>query len=217
MRDRQRPQYLWMLGGILALYAAIIGLGATNPGGVIRLALLGYLIWSAARLRPERYIRWLALLLGVAGLTAALIAQLFGSTSVSYGVVGGTSVVLIAVAMASLASKLVDRPVVDITTVLGVLCIYLLFALFFASLNQLLGAFTAHFLNGTRDPATPSDLLYFSVITLATVGYGDITPATEIARAVVVVEALIGQLYLVSVVATVIGGWRPPRFEDPRS
>jgi hypothetical protein len=45
----------------------------------------------------------------------------------------------------------------------------------------------------------------------------DITPATEIARAVVVVEALIGQLYLVSVVATVIGGWRPPRFEDPRS
>src|SRR4029453_852196 len=119
MRDRQRPQYLWMLGGILALYAAIIGLGATNPGGVIRLALLGYLIWSAAPLRPGRYIPWLALRLGVAGLTAALIAQLFGSTSVSYGVVGGTSVVLIAVAMASLASKLVDRPVVDITTVLG--------------------------------------------------------------------------------------------------
>ncbi len=186
-------------------------------GGGLRLALLGYLIWSAVRLRPERVIRWAALVLGSLGLAVSVIALLVGSSDVGYAVVGGTSVVLIAVAMASIASRLVDRPVVDITTVLGVLCIYLLFALFFAGLNQLLGAFTPHYLNGTGDPATPSDLLYFSVITLATVGYGDITPATEIARAVVVVEALIGQLYLVSVVATVIGGWRPPRFDEPSS
>jgi hypothetical protein len=206
-----------MLGGIIALYAVIIGLGSDGAGNGIRLVLLGYLIWSAARLRPERYVRWLALVLGVTGLTAAAIAQLFGSTELAYGVLGGTSVVLILVAMASIASKLAERLVVDITTVLGVLSIYLLFALFFSSLNQLLGSFTPHYLNGTSEPATPSDLLYFSVITLATVGYGDITPASEIARAVVVVEALTGQLYLVSVVATVVAGWRPPRLQEPHS
>jgi hypothetical protein len=40
------------------------------------------------------------------------------------------------------------------------------------------------------------------------VGYGDITPASEAARSVAVTEALVGQLYLVSVVAGVVGGWR---------
>jgi hypothetical protein len=86
-----------------------------------------------------------------------------------------------------------------------------LFALFFASLHQLLGAFIPDYLNGTGEFATPSDLLYFSSVTLSTVGFGDITPAAEVARAVTVVEALVGQLYLVSVVAGVVGGWRPPQ------
>jgi hypothetical protein len=83
-----------------------------------------------------------------------------------------------------------------------------LFALFFADVHQFFAAFSHDYLNGTSDPPSPSDLLYFSVITLATVGFGDITPASEVARAVTVVEALIGQLYLVSVVAGVVGGWR---------
>ncbi len=84
-------------------------------------------------------------------------------------------------------------------------------------LHELLGAFIPDYLNGTGEFATASDLLYFSVITLATVGFGDITPAAEVARAVTVVEALVGQLYLVSVVAGVVGGWHPPQPGEPRS
>ena len=91
---------------------------------------------------------------------------------------------------------------------LGVLCIYLMFALFFAELHQLFATFSRTTSTARRIRRHPSDLLYFSVITLATVGFGDITPASEVARAVTVVEALTGQLYLVSVVAGVVGGWR---------
>ncbi len=91
---------------------------------------------------------------------------------------------------------------------LGVLCVYLLLALLFASVHELLAAFTDPYLNGAPDPPSASDLLYFSVITITTVGYGDITPASESARAVAVTEALVGQLYLVSVVAAVVAGWR---------
>ncbi|MFC7481184.1 potassium channel family protein [Luedemannella flava] len=61
---------------------------------------------------------------------------------------------------------------------------------------------------GVDGPPSASDLLYLSVITLCTVGYGDITPVSGLARALVVMESLIGQLYLVSIVAAVIGGWR---------
>jgi hypothetical protein len=205
-----------MLAGIIALYVVIIGFGNTYVSGPVRVALLAVLIWAAARLRSERAIRWLSLLVGAVAVVASTVATLFGSSRLSYAVVGACSVVLIGTAMVTIGSTLRGRLVVDITTVLGVLCIYLMFALFFAGLNQLLGAFTTHYLNGTADPATPSDLLYFSVITLATVGYGDITPAAEVARAVSVLEALTGQLYLVSVVAAVVGGWHAPRPEEPR-
>jgi voltage-gated potassium channel Kch len=49
------------------------------------------------------------------------------------------------------------------------------------------------------------DFLYFSYVTLTTVGYGDLTAAGDLGRMLAVTEALLGQLYLVTVVALVIG------------
>jgi voltage-gated potassium channel Kch len=46
---------------------------------------------------------------------------------------------------------------------------------------------------------------YFSFITLTTVGYGDLTPGTELGQLLASLEALTGQLFLVSVVALVVG------------
>ncbi len=206
-----------MLAGIIALYAVIIILGDSDTGGVVRVALLGFLVWNSARLRTEAGVRRTALALGVVAIVVSILGATLGSTRLLYGVVGACSVVLIAAAMAAVASTLVGRLVVNVDVVLGVLCIYLMFALFFAGLHELLGAFIPNYLNGTGEFATASDLLYFSAITLATVGFGDITPAAEVARAVTVVEALVGQLYLVSVVAGVVGGWHPPQPGQPRS
>jgi hypothetical protein len=47
----------------------------------------------------------------------------------------------------------------------------------------------------------PGDLVYFSFITLATVGYGDITPATPAARAVTMIEVLVGVMYVATMIA----------------
>ena len=49
------------------------------------------------------------------------------------------------------------------------------------------------------------DLLYYSFITLATVGYGDITPVTPLARSLAVLEAITGQLYLAVMIARLVG------------
>jgi len=46
---------------------------------------------------------------------------------------------------------------------------------------------------------------YYSVITITTLGYGDIAPVTEVAKAFAALEALVGQLYLVVVVAWLVG------------
>ena len=47
--------------------------------------------------------------------------------------------------------------------------------------------------------------LYFSIVTITTVGYGDITPVTRVARAFANLEAVIGQLYLVILVSWLVG------------
>ena len=57
-------------------------------------------------------------------------------------------------------------------------------------------------------PQGQSDFLlfeYYSFVTLTTLGYGDITPLTKVAKALSVLEAVIGQLYLVVVVAWFVG------------
>jgi hypothetical protein len=53
--------------------------------------------------------------------------------------------------------------------------------------------------------ARPNDTLYFSFVTLSTLGYGDITPTTNLARMLSVTEAIIGQLYLTILVARLVG------------
>jgi hypothetical protein len=61
------------------------------------------------------------------------------------------------------------------------------------------GPFFAQGTDGTR-----SLRLYFSYVTLATLGYGDYTPAGNLGHTLAVLEALLGQLYLVTVVAVLV-------------
>jgi voltage-gated potassium channel Kch len=95
--------------------------------------------------------------------------------------------------------------------VLGALSIYFLLGMVYtfaygalASLDD--GPFFAQGTDGT-----PTIRLYFSFVTLATVGYGDYTAATDLGRTVAVTEALLGQLYLVTVVALLVSRLRPRR------
>jgi hypothetical protein len=71
------------------------------------------------------------------------------------------------------------------------------------------GSFFLQGTDGTRALRT-----YFSYVTLATLGYGDYTPAGNLGHALAVVEALLGQLYLVTVVALLVARLRPARDLD---
>jgi hypothetical protein len=56
----------------------------------------------------------------------------------------------------------------------------------------------------TSGPGNPNDFLYYSLATLTTTGYGDFVAATELGRATSVTEALLGQMYLVTVLAVLV-------------
>jgi voltage-gated potassium channel len=52
--------------------------------------------------------------------------------------------------------------------------------------------------------------VYFSFVTLSTLGYGDIVPVSPVARGLAVGEAILGQLYLAVLVARLVGGYAGP-------
>jgi voltage-gated potassium channel Kch len=118
---------------------------------------------------------------------------------------------LIAVTSIDIVRRLFSHKIVNTRTVMGALCIYLLFGLFFAYLCATIVTLTHIPLFVQVKKPSLSDDLYFSYITLTTVGYGDFTPGSGLTRALVVVEALSGQLYLVTVVALLVGNFGQPR------
>jgi hypothetical protein len=100
---------------------------------------------------------------------------------------------------------------VTVEAVLGGLCLYLLAGMFFASVysavNNLGG--DPFFAGGVA--ATPARSVYFSFATLTTVGYGDLTARSDLGHTLAVTEALLGQLYLVTVVSVGVANLVPRR------
>lgn len=97
---------------------------------------------------------------------------------------------------------------IDNNRIVGAICIYLLLGFLWAVCYTLLfltglGSFNG--LGNLDQSAGFTDLIYFSFVTLSTLGYGDISPITPIARFFVYMEALTGQFYLAILVASLIG------------
>lgn len=93
---------------------------------------------------------------------------------------------------------------VTIRVMFGVLCIYLLLGILFAFAFGVAAALADGQFFAGGDAETQANFLYFSFVTQTTTGYGDLVPATGIGRSLAVTEALIGQIYLVTVVALIV-------------
>jgi hypothetical protein len=94
---------------------------------------------------------------------------------------------------------------VSVRTVVGAITVYVLFGLFFAYVYRSILLFDPDAFTTGTGTLSPASMQYFSFVTLTTVGFGDITPVSSGARTLVVLQALLGQIYLVTVVAVVVG------------
>jgi hypothetical protein len=144
-------------------------------------------------------------------IVVVVVAFLGGSTIWVSGVNGGTgtlfilNAMLVAAAPVVIARALIERRVIDIQTVLGALCIYVLLGMLWAFMFAAMGDIqSSPFFAEPDVKGTVADYLYFSFVTLTTTGYGDLTAAGGLGRAVAVLEALFGQLYLVTIVAVIV-------------
>jgi hypothetical protein len=92
-------------------------------------------------------------------------------------------------------------------TVLGALCAYVLVGLLFAFLYLAVAELRDAAFFAQHGPHEQSEYLYFSFVALTTLGFGDLSPAVGLPQALTVLEALLGQIFLVTLVARLVTLW----------
>jgi hypothetical protein len=204
-----------------------VALAALAVSVAVLIASGSTLSWAAALFAVGLQAVALALTMRVSGVSrrvffggsvALVVALALGAASaVSGGRIGsavalGLWLLLVIVALLGIGRRLAQYRRVTLPLVLGLLCAYLLLGLAFGitySISEILA-----------QPAfSPSNIgisgaVYFSFVTLTTVGYGDIAAVNPSVRAIAVLEAILGQLYLVSVVSFAVGRLGSSRAEN---
>lgn len=158
--------------------------------------------------------------LAVAAVIAGITPWFLGDELVR-DLIRGATFLLVFTALPSIAIGLIRQlkrdQAVTLRTVFGALCIYMLliisFAAAFGVVSEVEGV--PFFVQGDSFDQY-GDFVYFAITTITTLGIGDLTPATDFGRSLTGVLTLIGQIYLVTVVALIVGNLgRKPRRKDP--
>jgi hypothetical protein len=118
-------------------------------------------------------------------------------------------ILLLAVAMAAVLRRVVNSDNVSSRTILGAISVYvvlgLLFTFVYGTVERLQ---SGPFFEGVPHPAG-NDFLFFSYTTLTTTGYGNLVPGGQPGRMISGLEMMIGQIFLVTLVAGLVALWRP--------
>ncbi len=176
---------------------------------VLQAVTLAVAIWTSG---IAGRIDMVATMLVVVGVAAGIV-QLLTDSQNATGLVGLLNVLLVGATGVAIALGIRAQHGVNVQSVLGALCIYLLIGLLYTYAYGAVAELESGPFFAQDTEGTPALRLYFSVVTLSTVGYGDYTAATDLGRALAASEALLGQVYLVTVVAVVVSRLRPGRPE----
>jgi hypothetical protein len=170
--------------------------------GVLLLIECGTLVVALWTSRAERVRRWAAvvilLTIGIA------VTQILVDSKALTGITGTFSGLLVIAIGFVIVRGVISEGTVSQRSVIGAICVYFLLGMFFQFVYSdvaVLGS-GSFFAQGTD--GSPALRLYFSYVTLATVGYGDYSAASNLGHMLSVLEGLIGQLYLVTVIAVLV-------------
>jgi Ion channel len=212
--------YLRRYARLLAVILAAFLIEGISPPGRWELAILAVLLGAtlllalhASKVRSDifRAAAGLVVVVVIFTLVQAVVGEIderLVKLANAIVVVFGPPVIILGV-----VRRLRETQSVPVDAVLGVLCVYLLLGMFFASVYGALEHVGGKDFFAQGVPATIPHCTYFSFTTLATIGYGDLTAATNLGHTLSVSEGLLGQVYLVTVVSVIVGNLgrrRPP-------
>jgi voltage-gated potassium channel len=92
-------------------------------------------------------------------------------------------------------------------TILGALCAYVLIGLLFAFVFLAVDDFRDARFFAQAGKHDQGEFLYFSFVALTTLGFGDLSPSVGLPQALTVLEALVGSIFLVTLVARLVTLW----------
>ncbi|HZJ26985.1 MAG TPA: potassium channel family protein [Acidimicrobiia bacterium] len=209
-RIREGDSYGLLLAAIIVTYVLMVFLDGTAWGRVaLGVAFGGVLLLAlyTSRVRGRMF-----KIAGVVVVVAVAANALQGVLGSAYDGAGIATVALVVVAPVAVLQRIARHPRVNLESILGVICAYLLIGIAFASVYGLLNRLESDPFFAQSSGRDPVDYLYFSYIVLTTVGFGDLTPRTDTGRVLVTIEALMGQIFLVTVLAGLVGSFGRDRY-----
>ncbi|HTT93398.1 MAG TPA: ion channel [Solirubrobacterales bacterium] len=150
----------------------------------------------------------IAFYLSALGLVLAVIASISGD-EFWLGLGAIVQVLLLTAAMAAVLVRVITTAEVGARTILGAISVYTVLGLLFAFLFEAIGRIQSGPFFENHGHIHHSDYLFFSYTTLTTTGYGDLVPGGQPGRMFAGLEMLIGQIFLVTLVAGLVAVWRP--------
>jgi hypothetical protein len=191
---------------VVFLIVAAEGAGSRAIGLVLAAGMLIVVVMTS---RSERTVRETAA--GGIGLVTLVVALLVAVQAAPKWIASALSIVVVLVTLGQLVRglvRLLRTRGVTVQAVAGALAVYLLLGILFAFAVGVAAKAGSHdyFAQGTD--GTQSQHVYFSFTAMTTTGFGDLTPATRVGRALTVLETLTGQIYLVTVISLLVGNLR---------
>ena len=183
--------------------------GAVHVGFVVLIALLA--------VRQANLGRRLSRLAVGGTLVTAVVVGLCATSSntTAEGIAGIWNGVVLLLTVMVIIDGVLRLERVTAQSIYGALSAYLLIGLMFASFYSALDFLVPQPFFAGGQPANAQTLQYFSFTTLTTLGYGDFTAAGSFGRAIAVLEAVAGQVFLATLVARLVSGYGGVRKRPP--
>lgn len=205
--------YRLLLAALVALLVlpALIGPALARPLALHAVTAV-VLVMAIYTLSGERRQLWIALLLGVPSLVARLLALVLESRPLQT-TAGCLAVLFLAFTAAVILRDVLRRGRVGEAKITGAVCVYLLLGLVWGLLFGLLHTLEPGSLSlpveadarQTQSLGIEPTFVYFSFVTLTTLGYGDVLPVTPRAQTLAWTEAVVGQLFLAILIGRLVG------------
>jgi hypothetical protein len=203
-----------LLLGIVVLIIVLLGMvGLPGPDGgsgvLMRVALsvlAGGVLLVALRIArvSRQHQRWYGRAVSVL-LVVSIVGVLLTSHPLLGKIVAFVWLLLVITAPVLVLKQVLASESVTIQTILGAITVYLLIGVSLALVAIAMQPSFGFFEEAPRSTA----YVYFSFVTITTIGYGDLSPFTDGARMVSVAFAVVAQMYLVIVVARLVSIWKP--------
>jgi hypothetical protein len=171
--------------------------------GVAALALRG----EGLRRRTAQ----LAIIVAVAGSATAIILTLANAAEAGVGVANIWTALILLFSVVLIVRRVLVQPEVTEQSIFGAISAYMIIGLMFAAVYGAMYRFGGDTFFAQKAAGNSKTFQYFSFTTLTTLGYGDYTAAASGGQAVAVIEAMVGQVFLATLVARLVAAFRGPQ------